>query len=120
MIKKFLAFVSVLLIFTCFTTTVMAAGTDDGKIKVTSVNGVKFFGTDINKWAVGYTDTVGEAVKFTRYNLVDFNADNLSDICDLVKLVKNKTDLNGDGTFNSGDSDVMRQLLLVLNDFYEK
>ncbi len=115
--KIFAILISALTIFSCLSIVAMAAGTDDGKIKVTSVDGVKYFGTDVNKWAVSYTDASGSEVKFTRYNNVDFTSDNLTDICDLVKQAKDKTDLNGDGSFTAADSAVLRKLLLGLNDF---
>ena len=114
--KMFIVLFSALFIFS-FSISALAAGEDDGKIKVTSVGGEKYFGTILNEWAVNYVDASTGEKNFTRYTDVDFNLDNATEICDLVKLSADKVDLNGDGSFTADDSAVMRKLLLGLNDF---
>ncbi len=115
--RLFLILSTVLLLFSVFATSALAAGTDDGKIRVTSVDGVKYFGTELNTWAVNYVDAAGTDKAFTRYSDVDLTSDSATDICDLVKLSKDSTDLNGDGYFTSADGEVMRKLIFGLNDF---
>ncbi len=104
-----------------FTVTALAAGTDDGKISVTTKDSVKYFGTEQSEWCVMYTAADGSGKEFCRYSAVSLNGDEVTDITDLVYLhnsLDTETyDINGDGKSDFSDTDILRMLILGKNDF---
>ena len=119
---KFLRILALALaIATLFTVTAFAAGTDDGKISVTTKDSVKYFGTEKSEWCTAYTAADGSGKGFQRYSAVSLNGDEVTDITDLVYLhtvLDTETyDINGDGKTDFSDTDILRMLILGKNDF---
>ncbi len=74
---------------------------------IATLNGQKFFGTEIGENAVKYIAAKGEDELF--YDLTD---DRDMDICDLVALSKNQVDLDEDGEYAPADGALLRGMLI--------
>lgn len=107
LMKKATAIILCLLLTLCFGVTAMAAGTDDGTVKVSERNGIKFFGTELGENVVKYLAANGSEKVF--YDLTD---DRDMNVCDLVALIKNQTDLDEDGAYTSADGALLRGMLI--------
>lgn len=105
--KKATAILLALMLVFTLGLTVSAAGRDDGSIKVAEKDGQKFFGTEIGENAVKYLAANGEDKVF--YDLTD---DRSMNVCDLVALIKNETDLDENGEFSPTDGALLRGLLI--------
>ncbi|MBQ9769964.1 MAG: hypothetical protein IJW27_07135 [Clostridia bacterium] len=107
--KFFLLILCLLIAFSCFGFSALAAGTDDGVISVAEVSGKKFFGTEKDDILTVYTAADGSGEIF-----YDLTKDKQMDVCDLVRLCAASADLSGDGIYNSEDGAIMRRLLIGL------
>lgn len=105
--KKAIAITLCFVVMLSFGVTASAAGTDDGRIKIATLNGQKFFGTEIGENAVKYIAANGEDELF--YDLTD---DRDMDICDLVALSKKQVDLDEDGGYAPADGALLRGMLI--------
>ena len=105
--KKAIAITLCFVVMLSFGVTASAAGTDDGRIMIATLNGQKFFGTEIGENAVKYIAAKGEDELF--YDLTD---DRDMDICDLVALSKNQVDLDEDGEYAPADGALLRGMLI--------
>ena len=63
--KKAIAITLCFVVMLSFGVTAPAAGTDDGRIMIATLNGQKFFGTEIGENAVKYIAAKGEDELFT-------------------------------------------------------
>ena len=105
--KKATAIILALMLVFAVGLTVSAAGADDGSIKVATVSGKKFFGTEIGENAVKYVAANGGDELF--YDLTD---DRSMNVCDLVALSKNETDLDENGEYSPADGALLRSMLI--------
>ncbi len=94
-----------LILSTCITAS--AAGSDDGKLLVAERNEKKFFGTEIGESGVKYLAANGSGEIF-----FDLTGDRDMDICDLVALAKEETDLDQSGEYGSSDAAMLRSLII--------
>ena len=101
--KKTIAVFLVLCFALTFTPTTLAAGVDDGNILVAEKNGAKYFGKLTNAEFVKYLAADGSGADF-----YDLNGDRDMNVCDLVALHKNETDINEDLRFDGADSFLIR------------
>ena len=108
--KKILALACAVVLLICFDVSAMAAGTDDGTLKVATKDGERFFGVDITENFVKYVAANGEDKSF-----YDLNDDKDMNVCDLVALNNNQVDFDQNGTYNSEDAKALRLLLLGQN-----
>ena len=104
--KFFLLILCLLIAFSCFGFSALAAGTDDGVISVAEVSGKKFFGTEKDDILTVYTAADGSGETF-----YDLTKDKQMDICDLVKLTLTETDLGADG-YSAEDAAELRLMLM--------
>lgn len=105
--KKATAIILALMLVFTVGLTVSAAGADDGSVKVATVSGKKFFGTEIGENAVKYVAANGGDELF--YDLTD---DRSMNVCDLVALSKNETDLDANGEYSPADGALLRSMLI--------
>lgn len=106
-VKKAIAITLCFVVMLSFGVTASAAGTDDGRIKIATLNGQKFFGTELGENAVKYLAANGGDELF--YDLTD---DRDMDICDLVALSKNQVDLDKNGEYAPADGALLRGMLI--------
>ena len=105
--KKLLSVLLALCLMFVFTLPTFAAGVDDGTIEVVQKGETKFFGTEITSGCVKYVAASGADNYF-----YDLSGDKDMDICDLVALNNNSTDLDLSGSFDNNDAKTMRLLLI--------
>lgn len=106
--KNIIALLSALLIVCGCGLTAFAAGVDDGTLSVATKDGQKYFGTSISEYLVKYTAADGSGDEF-----YDLTGDKSMNICDLVALVNDETDLDQNGTYDAADSAALRLLILA-------
>lgn len=105
--KKVIAFTLGMMLILSLGITAFAAGTDDGVLTVATADGKKYFGSDIGDNVTEFTAADGSGDVF-----YDLTADKSMNICDLVALVKNEADINGDGAYTSYDAALIRSMLI--------
>lgn len=101
--KKTLAVLLLLALMFIFALPVFAAGVDDGVVSVAEINGAKYFGKVTDKGFIKYLAADGSDSFF-----YDLNGDKDMNVCDLVALINNKTDINGDAVCDGADSLLIR------------
>ena len=108
----------IILAILALSTTVMAAGKDDGIVFTTNKNGVQYLGTAKNEFCTEFVAANGENSSFYRYHSVDLTSDENTDITDLVALriaiVSNSggLDLNFDTYIDVYDLAVLRGIII--------
>ena len=108
--KKLTVLLLTLLTLCTATLSVSAAGTDDGTVTVTEINGAKYFGVGMISGAVKYVAASGDESYF--YDLTD---DREMDVCDLVAQANRQLDLDESGDFSFYDTEMLRIMLLIGN-----
>lgn len=105
--KKFIALILSLVLFVSLAVSVYAAGADDGSITVADKNGKKYFGTVLNDAVDKYEIADGSGDFY-----FDLTGDKTMNICDLVKTVEVKADVNADDAHTSDDAALIRTMLI--------
>ena len=105
--RKLIALLCTVLLLVSFGTSAMAAGVDDGTLKVATKDGEKFFGVTITENFVKYVAANGDGTVF-----YDLNGDKEMNVCDLVALGKGQVDLDQNGSYNSDDAKALRLMLI--------
>ncbi len=112
--KKVIKLLAVaVLTLSIFCVSAMAAGTDDAQITFVVRDGVKYIGSNPVSWCTFYTAADGSEKVIYSYDNVDLNEDGNTDVCDLVKLNKDKFDFDFDGLFAASDTDLLRAILFT-------
>lgn len=109
----------VLLAFSIFCISAMAAGTDDSQLIYVERDGVKYFGSKPVSWCTFYTAANGSGKVIYNYDNVDLNDDSNTDVCDLVKVKKTSVDFDLDGVFAANDLGLMRLIIFTPGHTYE-
>lgn len=105
--KRLIAILFVVLLFTSFAVSSMALEIDDGKIIVATKDEAKYFGTEITSGCTKYVAANGSDLCY-----YDMSGDKDMDICDLVVLVRSQIDFDTSGTYDSSDEIAFREILL--------
>jgi hypothetical protein len=105
--RKPIALICVVLLLVSFSITAMAAGVDDGTLKVATKGGEKFFGVTVAENFVKYVAANGDGTTF-----YDLNDDKDMNVCDLVALSKGQVDFDQNNTYDSEDAKALRLLLI--------
>lgn len=108
--KKMLAVLFSICFASALTLPTFAAGIDDGSLSVAEKDGKKFIGTEIDEGLTKYLSADGSGEAF-----YDANGDRTMDVCDLVAVTKNLTDLDQNGSYGPEDAAVIRLILIGKN-----